>query len=303
MPRKHRRPASNPARLSGAMRADRTMRVRALGRSRGSLTDFYHNLLRFTWPQLFLIFVLTFFAFNLLFAWLYSLDTTGLARSAEPLHAPEFWRNFFFSVHTVATVGYGNIYPVSLYANALVVIEITLGILFFALATGIAFARFSLPVARVLFSNIAVISDVDGVPTLMFRAANQRRNFVFEAHANVSLLADERVAGKVMRRFSDLSLERSSTPVFTLTWTIMHPIDERSPLAGWLEQRDVPEDAEIIVVLAGTDGQTGQTIHARFAYARSDIRWDSRFVDILGLAKDGTRTIDYDHFHDIVAAS
>jgi inward rectifier potassium channel len=284
------------------MREDRVMRVRALGRSRGNLTDFYHNLLRFTWPQLFLIFVLTFFAFNLLFAWLYSLDPTGLSQSADPVRAPDFWKNFFFSVHTVATVGYGNIYPVSLYANVLVVIEITLGILFFALATGIAFARFSLPVARVLFSNVAVIDQVDGVPALMFRAANQRRNFVFEAHANVSLLADEQVSGRVMRRFRDLKLERSSTPVFTLSWTMIHPIDDTSPLAPWLSDREVPDDAEIIVVLAGTDGHTGQTIQARWAYTRADIRWDSRFVDILGVAEDGTRTIDYEHFHDVLPA-
>ena len=276
------------------------MRVRSLGRSRGSLTDFYHQLLRFTWPQLMLIFTSSFFAFNLLFAWLYSLDPNGVSRSADPVHAPDFWKHFFFSVHTVATIGYGNVYPVSLYANVLVVIEITIGIMFFALVTGLAFARFSRPVARVLFSDVATISDVDGIPTLMFRAANQRHNFIFEARANVSVLADEVVGGRLMRRFRDLPLVRSSTPVFTLTWTMMHQIDDTSPLVGWLRTREMPEDAEIIVVLSGTDGRTGQTIYARWAYANSDIRWDSRFVDILGQLPDGTRTIDYDHFHDVV---
>lgn len=282
------------------MRRDRVMRVRSLGRARGSLTDFYHQLLRFTWPQLFLIFTLTFFAFNLFFAWLYTLDPTGISRSAVPVQAPSFWRDFFFSVHTVATIGYGNVYPVSLYANVVVAIEITLGIVFFALATGIAFARFSRPVARVLFSNVAVISDVDGVPMLMFRAANQRHNFIFEAHANVSLLSDELVGGRIMRRFQDLQLVRSATPVFTLTWTVIHPIDAASPLGAWLQRKEVPDDAEIIVVLSGTDGRTGQTMHARWAYAGSDIRWDSCFVDILGVTEDGTRTIDYDHFHDVM---
>lgn len=282
------------------MRQDRVLRVRSIGHRGESITDFYHQLLRFTWPQLFVIFTLTFVAFNLLFAWLYSLDPAGVSRSAVPVQAPPFWRDFFFSVHTVATIGYGNVYPVSLYANILVAIEITLGIVFFALATGIAFARFSRPVARVLFSDVAVIGNVDGVPTLMFRAANQRHNFIFEAHANVSLLSDEVVGGRTLRRFQDLKLVRGSTPVFMLTWTVIHPVDEESPLAAWLEHRALPADAEIIVVLSGTDGRTGQTIHARWAYAGSDTRWDSRFADVLGLSEDGTRTIDYDRFHDVL---
>lgn len=295
-----RRPPLTDSRLTGAMREDRTLRVRALGRSRGTLTDFYHQVLRFTWPQLMAIFTTTFLLFNLLFAALYSLDPTGLARTGQPVRAPFFWRDFFFSIHTVATIGYGNVYPVSLYANILVVIEITLGILFFALATGIAFARFSRPTARVLFSNVAVITEVDGVPTLMFRVANQRHNFIFEAHANVSVLMDETVGGRWMRRFQDLKLVRSATPVFALTWTVMHEIDTESPLAPWLKAGKAPADAEIIAVLSGTDGRTGQMIYTRWAYACSHIRWNSRFVDILGEADDGARTIDYEHFHDII---
>jgi len=290
---------STDARLTRAMREDRTLRVRALGGTRGSLSDFYHQMLRFTWPQLMVFFMIGFMGLNLLFACLYSLDPDGISRSADPIQAPPFWREFFFSVHTVATIGYGNVYPVSLYINILVVIEITLGVLFFALATGIAFARFSRPTARVLFSNVAVITELGGVPTLMFRAANQRHNFIFEAHANVSVLMDETVDGQAMRRFTDLQLVRSSTPVFALTWTVMHRIDEGSPLMPWLAGKCIPQDAEIIVVLSGTDGRTGQTMYSRWAYSQCDLRWDSRFVDILGEAGDGSRTIDYDRFHDV----
>ena len=288
------------ARLTSAMREDRTLRVQSLGRTRGSLSDFYHQMLRFTWPQLMVMVTIGFIVLNLLFACLYSLDPNGLSRSPDQVQAPPFWRDFFFSVHTVATIGYGNVYPVSLYANIVVVIEIMVGILFFALATGIAFARFSRPTARVLFSNVAVITELGGVPTLMFRAANQRHNFIFEARANVSVLMDTTVDGVWMRRFQDLELVRSATPVFALTWTVMHRIDEHSPLAPWLANKDGPADAEIIVVLSGTDGRTGQTIYSRWAYSQCDICWDSRFVDILGQAEDGGRTIDYDRFHDVV---
>ena len=295
-----RRPVTD-ARLTRAMRENRAPRVRALGRTRGSLSDFYHQMLRFTWPQLMLFFTMGFMGLNLLFACLYSLDPQGISRSADPVQAPPFWREFFFSVHTVATIGYGNVYPVSLYVNILVVVEITLGVLFFALATGIAFARFSRPTARVLFSNVAVVTEIGGIPTLMFRAANQRHNFIFEAHANVSVLMDETVDGFAMRRFQDLELVRSSTPVFALTWSVMHRIDQRSPLRPWLKDQCVPKDAEIIVVLSGTDGRTGQTMYSRWAYSQSDLRWDSRFVDILGEAEDGGRTIDYDRFHDVIS--
>jgi inward rectifier potassium channel len=291
------------ARLTRAMREDRSLRVRSLGRAGSNVADFYHQMLRFTWPQLMLFFTAGFVALNLVFACLYSLDPNGVSRSADPVQAPPFWRDFFFSVHTVATIGYGNVYPVSLYTNIVVVVEITLGVLFFALATGIAFARFSRPTARVLFSNVAVVTDWDGVPTLMFRVANQRHNFVFEARANVSVLMDETVDGILMRRFQDLELVRSATPVFALTWTVMHRIDERSPLAPWLAESAGPADAEIIVVLSGTDGRTGQTIYSRWAYSQCDICWGTRFVDIIGLDENGGRTIDYDHFHDVIAAS
>ena len=298
--RKPERIPTTDARLTRAMREDRTLRIHALGKARGSLSDFYHQMLRFTWPQLVLFFIIGFIALNLLFACLYSLDPEGVSPSADPVQASPFWRDFFFSVHTVATIGYGNVYPVSLYVNVVVVIEITLGVLFFALTTGIAFARFSRPTARVLFSDVAVISELEGVPTLRFRAANQRHNFIFEARANVSVLMDETIDGLPFRRFQDLELVRSASPVFALTWTIMHKIDEHSPLAPWLRDKCAPSDAEIIVVLSGTDGRTGQTIYSRWAYSQCDLRWDSRFVDILGEAEDGGRTIDYDRFHDVL---
>src|SRR5947209_13995813 len=219
-----------------------------------------------SWPQLAGGFVLVFLTFNALFAWAYSRDPTGIHWGDRPVNAPPFWRAFFFSIDTVATIGYGNMYPVSLYANVLVVIEITCGILMFALVTGIAFARFSRPTARFLFSNVAVINQLDGVPTLMFRAANLRHNLIFEARATVSVLLDEAVAGTVMRRFKDLKLVREANPVFTLTWMIMHPIDGSSPLADWVEDHEPPAHSEIMVILSWVDERSGHTIHGRGAY-------------------------------------
>jgi inward rectifier potassium channel len=287
-----------PSSLSRMLKNDTQMRVRPLGGPRIRTPDIYHQLLRATWPRLTFYFLVVFFLFNCLFAELFMLDPAGFTKPDPAIAAPRFWELFFFSIETVATVGYGNMVPVSLYANVLVAIEISLGILFFALVTGIMFARFSRPTARILFSKVAVIGPVEGVPTLMFRAANQRHNLIFEVAANVSLLGDEIVEGSRMRRFRDLKLARNANPIFMLTWTIMHPIDEDSPLHQWLDSRTPPEGFEIIVVLSGVDERTGQIIHGRWAYTPKDLRWNARFVDILGLDKHGVRTVDYGRFDD-----
>jgi inward rectifier potassium channel len=246
------------------------------------------------------VFILLFLAFNLAFAFLYSIvDPTGIDAGGTRINAPVIWRAFFFSIDTVAMIGHGNRHPISVATNVLMVIEVISAILFFALVTGTFFARLSRPTARVLFSNVAVICEVDGVPTLMFRAANQRHNLVFEARAGVSLVKDEIVDGAIFRWFRDLTLERSSTPVFMLTWTIMHQIGPDSPLVPYLRGGKLPRDVEILVVLSGTDEGSGQTIHARWAYRPDDIRWNSHFEDIIGVRPDGVRTIDYRRFHEV----
>ncbi|MFN2474215.1 MAG: ion channel [Sphingomicrobium sp.] len=170
------KPSAKATPLSRIIKTDAQMRVRPLGGRRLHAPDFYHQLRRASWTRLTLVFGLTFFLFNLVFATLFMLDPDGLVWADRTQAGGRFWQLFFFSVETVATVGYGNIYPASLYTNIVATVEISLGILFIALVTGIIFARFSRPTARILFSKVAVIVPVDGIPTLMFRAANQRHN-------------------------------------------------------------------------------------------------------------------------------
>jgi len=295
-------PISSPSPIVHAIRKGRNPQIRAKGQDHGVWRDGYHQLMQLSWPRLAGVFVVCFLAFNLGFAGLYALDPTGLAVAHDGAGIGRFWRDFFFSVHTVATIGYGNVYPVSVYANALVVVEITLGILFFALTTGIVFARFSRPTARILFSEVAVIRDLDGVPALMLRAANQRHNLIFSTQVRVSVLKDEVIGGTLLRRFHGLRLERESNPVFALTWTVIHRITEDSPLAAWLETGQPPADAEIVVVLSGVDESSGQTIYGRTAYLADHIRWNARFVDIVSVDPDGGRTIDYSRFHEVEPA-
>ena len=275
------------------------MVVRPIGLPRRFGEDWFHRIMRLGWLRLVGLFAGVFLAFNLVFAGLYWLDPTGLVVTRDMGAISPFWRDFFFSVHTVATIGYGNIYPASAYANVVVVAEITLGIVYFALATGIAFARFSRPTARILFSRVLVLREVDGVPTLMLRAANQRHNMIYSAEARLSLLVDSDVGGIRMRRFVDLKLARASNPTFALTWTLLHPIDAESPLREWARDAGVM-DIEIVVLLSGVDEVSGQVIHSRWAYGAQDVRRGGRFADILGLAEDGARTVDYTRFHEVV---
>lgn len=284
----------------GSMLRRGGINVRTIGAERAPVRDAYYNLLHESWGALLLQFPLAFLGFNLLFAILYWLDPHGMAVQGDGADVSRFWRDFFFSVHTLATIGYGNVYPVTMYANVVVVIEAMVGVLGFALTTGLAFARFARPTARVLFSNVAIVRQFEGVPTLMIRSVNQRHNLILEASARVSLLREMREAdGTVMRRFFDLDLVRNANPVFALSWTVMHKITPSSPLYGLSAAEIEGQGDEIIIIIAGTDEAMAQTIYARSAYEAADLRWNMRFVDILGVV-DGRRTLDYRKFHDVV---
>ncbi len=208
---------------------------------------------------------------------------------------------FFFSVETMATVGYGVMSPATLYANLVVTVETAVGLMFLALATGLVFARFSRPTARVLFSRVAVIAPHNGLPTLSFRLANQRRNQILQAEVAAMLLRDEHTAeGVLIRRFYELALTRYRSPIFAMTFTVMHPIDADSPLYGASAASLEAENAELVVTASGIDETIAQRVHARTSYLPDEILWGHRFVDVIGWTEDGRRVIDYRRFHDTV---
>ena len=202
----------------------------------------------------------------------------------------------------MATIGYGSMYPRTDYANNIVCIQALFGLWGVAMITGLAFARFSKPTARVIFSRVAVIAPFNGVSTLMYRTANQRSNQILEAQQRVTLIRDEVTSdGDYMRRFYDLQLVRSQSPIFALTWTVMHVIDENSPLYKLTPKDLVEQQAEIVVTLTGLDETVSQTIHARHSFVASEILWDMRFVDILLRSPEGKRVVDYTRFHEVKA--
>jgi inward rectifier potassium channel len=268
-----------------------------LGLRRDGWSDAYHWLLVMPLWAVLAVMAVGYLAINALFACLYMFDPSGIA-NARP---GNFLDAFFFSSQTLASVGYGAMWPRSVYANTLATTEMFVGLFNLGAATGLLFAHISRPTARIMFSRKAVVTPLNGVPALMFRAANRRRNLVVEAEVSVTLIHNVRtLEGDTLRRFEELSVVRSKSPLFFLTWQVMHMIDETSPLFGETSESLAARNAEILVVMKGLDETFVSTIHARTSYTPDNIVWGRRLADIFGVLPDGGRTIDFRKFHEIV---
>jgi inward rectifier potassium channel len=207
----------------------------------------------------------------------------------------------YFSIETLSTAGYGDMHPQTHYGHFIAAVELFTGIFSMSLMTGLIFARFSRPHARLLFADHPVISDHNGKPTLMIRFANERQNVIGNASARLWLLRDEvSLEGGSFRRFYELPLVRNEHPAFALSWTLYHVLDEESPLYG-LNANDLEASGvSLVVVVSGYDVVAAQTVHARKSYDHSDVRFGHRYADILGTSEDGRIRIDYGRFHDIL---
>lgn len=259
--------------------------------------DPYHLLLTIPWSGFLVFVVLLYGILNALFALFYLAGGNSVA-NAQP---GDFWDAFFFSVQTLASIGYGNLYPQTFYANTVVTVEALVELLGFALVTGLAFARFSQSTAHVVFSHFAVVAPYNGVPTLMFRTANQRGNQIVEAQMRVYLLRDEvSLEGQFMRRLYPLRLLRSQTPSFALTWTAIHPIDSESPLQNQTTESLTQLKAQIVISLSGIDETVAQAVHARHIYQVQEILWNYRLSDIIHETKTGEPYMNFSHFHEVV---
>jgi inward rectifier potassium channel len=288
-------PEGVDGRLNHLIARDRADRVLALGLRRLWVGDLYHRILTVGWCGFFLGGAGLYLAANAVFALLYLIQPGSIANAKPGVFADAF----FFSVQTMATIGYGQMAPATLYANVLMTVETGVGLMFIALTTGLVFARFSRPTARVLFSEVAVIGPYNGKPTLSIRLANERQNQILSAEVTMTLVRDElSLEGDVRRRFYDLKLLRDRSPVFALTFSVMHEIDADSPLYEATAESLTAADAELLVIASGIDETLAQRVHARTSYLSDEIRWDHRFADIMGWTEDGRRAIDYRRFHD-----
>jgi inward rectifier potassium channel len=257
--------------------------------------DVYHHLLTSSWPALLLQIAGAFALANAFFALAYLLDG-GIANARHGSFADVF----FFSVETMATIGYGQMSPVSFISHVLMSIEALTGLISIALITGLIFAKFSRPTARVRFTRVAVISKRDGLPSLMFRMANVRSNQIVEAQIHVVLARQEfTVEGEEVRRFHDLSLSRHRNAIFEYSWTAIHQIDTESPLFGATPESLFETRAGVIVSLTGIDETFSQTIYARHTYGAIDIVWGARLADITTHTPAGKFALDMSRFDEI----
>ncbi|MBK9030088.1 MAG: hypothetical protein IPL61_01905 [Myxococcales bacterium] len=240
--------------------------------------DVYHALRRTTWTRLFLAFALVFFVINLGFAAiLYVGDATII--NARP---GSFWDRFYFSVETLATIGYGYMAPGDTLAHWIVTVESLFGILITAVITGLVFAKFGTTTAKVLWARVAVVSYESGVPVLQFRMANHRSSAIVEATIKVALSWTERLpTGEEARRIYDLPLRRATSPMFALSWTAFHAIDDASPLAGATPKLLAERMATLLVTFTGIDDALATTVHTRHTYVWTQIEWHRRYVDVL----------------------
>ena len=259
------------------------------GVSRFDLRDPYHLAVTLTWPQFLAALLALYLSVNVVFATLFWL-VPGSVANARP---DSFADVFFFSIETLATVGYGEMYPATLYGHVVVATEIICGLAFTAIMTGLTFVRFSRPRAKLVFAANPVVAMHNGKPTLMVRIGNGRRGVLADAAAKLNVLLSETTAeGKLFRRAQELQLERAHIPIFPLFWTLMHVLDEQSPLNGYDAARAVKANAQVFVAIEARDPMLATTVHDIRYYPAEDIRFGMRYTEAVTTARDGTPVLD-----------
>jgi inward rectifier potassium channel len=261
----------------------------------------YRWLLTISWPRFLAFIAGLYVAINALFAVAFLLcGPNALQSSPGSFENQPFYRAFFFSVDTFATIGYGNIIPVGVVANTLVTIEALLNIVGIALATGVMFARFSRPSARIIYSRNAIVAPYRDQMALEFRIANARSSQLIDVQVQAILTKIEHVGGTPIRKFYELELERNRVVFFPLSWTVVHPISPASPMWGLSQADLVSADAELLVLLIATDETLSQTVHSRSSYEADEIIWGAKFVNMFMRSEtEGIIGMNLDRIHDI----
>jgi inward rectifier potassium channel len=257
--------------------------------------DISHRCMTASWPAFIGGAALVFIAFNAVFASFYWIGDHPISNVAGGAYIDYL----YFSIETLSTAGYGDMHPDTHYGHFIATVELFTGIFSMSLMTGLIFARFSRPNARLLFAENPVISNHEGVPTLMIRLANERHNIISNATVRLWLFKTAvSLEGVQFRRFYDLPLLRNENPALALSWTLYHVLDENSPLYGLGAEDLKALSVTLIVVVSGYDVVAAQTVHARKSYDYPDIRFGHRYADILGTSEDGRLKIDYGKFHE-----
>jgi inward rectifier potassium channel len=259
--------------------------------------DISHRCMTASWPAFIGGAALVFIAFNAVFAVFYWIGDQPISNVAGGAYIDYL----YFSIETLSTAGYGDMHPQTHYGHLIATVELFTGIFSMSLMTGLIFARFSRPNARLLFADNPVISNHEGLPTLMVRIANERHNIISNATARLWLFKNVvSVEGQSSRRFYELPLVRNESPALALSWVLYHVLDEESPLYGLSADDLEASNISLAVVVSGYDVLAAQNVHAQKTYVRQDIRFGHRYADILGTLEDGRLKVDYGKFHETV---
>ena len=278
--------------LRRTINKDGTFNVTRRGASWRDIHPYLH-LINLPWPAFLALVFVTYLGVNTIFAALYyALGPGHLQGGDAPHKLDRFLNAFFFSAHTLTTVGYGNIVPGSISANSLATVEALVGLLGFALATGILFGRFSRPSARIGFSELALIAPYESRTSLQFRIVNRRPNALMEMEATMILMWVEGEPGRLKRSFQGLPLERDTVDFLALTWTIVHPIDESSPLFGKTKEELAQKQAEVIILIKGFDETFSQSVRSRYSYRFDEIAWNAKFTPAFDFDETGTMVLN-----------
>ena len=266
--------------------------------------NLYLYLINMPWPRFLATVFATYVVANALFAWAYFLlGGSGLQGADSSTELRRYLNDFFFSAQTLSTVGYGTVSPRGLGANFLSAFEAMVGLTGFAVATGLLFGRFSRATAKIGFSPNVLIAPYQNGLSLQFRVVNLRVNSLLEIEAKVMLMTVEDSDSELKRKFQLLTLERDSIVFFPLTWTIVHPIDEQSPLYGKTREELRKAMAEVLILVKGFDDTFSQTVHARFSYRFDEIRWDATFAPAFTFDEAGDAVLDVSKVGELISAS
>ena len=287
--------------LLRAINKDGSFNVRRPRGFRSFAGSVYMHLVTMSWPAFLGLVAAAYLTVNTIFAGLYTaLGPNALRASDTELGLGTYSRAFFFSVHTLTTVGYGDLYPLGMTANVIAALEAALGLMGFALATGLLFARFSRPSPRLAFGEQAIISPYGDGHSLQFRLANRRSNVLMDVQADVMLMTVEADAtGQMKRSYAELRLERKTIYFLALTWTVVHPIDDASPLWGKTAADLERLQAEVLILLRSFDDSFSQVVHSRHSYRWDEVEWSAQFEPAFEVAPEGHLLLNVDRVGQI----
>jgi inward rectifier potassium channel len=280
---------------------DGSFNVKRKGLNFFTSLSIYHSLLTMEWWKFIGLASIGYLFLNIGFAFIYLVFEPGALEGTDAAtFSAEFLRAFFFSIQTSSTIGYGHVFPESNSANFIVALESFAGLLGFAIITGLLFARFSRPNAKILFSENAIVAPYRDITAFEFRIVNARKNQIIELQAQLTFSRMEKGGDHMIRKYHRLDLERNKVPFFPLTWTIVHPIAEDSPLKAITQTELINSQAEFLILLTGTDDTFNQTVHSRFSYRADEIIFGAKFTNIFEYGKDGHHiTVDVGRLSDI----